>query len=147
MNNNYDDIINLPHYTSKKHPRMSIESRSAQFAPFSALTGYEDAVKETARTTSEKIEIDNEYKLVLNNKLEYLISLNDNEEKITFTFFVKDETKDGGKYIEKSGFIKKVDNIEGYILLKDKTKIKINDIIDISSKLLDKLEGDCNDFE
>ena len=58
MNKNYDDIINLPHFESKKHKRMSLEARSAQFAPFSALTGYEDIVKETARLTDKKIEIE-----------------------------------------------------------------------------------------
>ena len=55
--NNYDDIINMPHHVSKKHPKLSIEQRAAQFAPFAALTGYEDAVKETARFTEEKIEL------------------------------------------------------------------------------------------
>ena len=66
MNKNYEDIITLPHYESKKHPRMSLEARSAQFAPFSALTGYEDAVKETARLTDKKIEIDDGLKQILN---------------------------------------------------------------------------------
>lgn len=55
-NDNYEDIINLPHHVSTKHPRLSMEQRAAQFAPFAALTGYEDAVKETAKTVSEKIE-------------------------------------------------------------------------------------------
>ena len=61
----YDDIINLPHHVSKKHPQMSLYARSAQFAPFAALTGYEDAVKETARETSDRIEIDEEFKTIL----------------------------------------------------------------------------------
>ena len=54
----YKDIIDLPHHTSKTRPRMSIEARSAQFAPFSALTGYDEAVKEAGRRTNSKIEID-----------------------------------------------------------------------------------------
>ena len=58
----YDDIINLPHHVSKKHPQMSLYMRSAQFAPFAALTGYEDAVTETAREVKERIEIDEELK-------------------------------------------------------------------------------------
>ena len=71
MNDNgkYDDIINMPHHISKKHPQMSIEMRSAQFAPFAALTGYEDAVEETGRLTSERIDIDEELKVILNKKL------------------------------------------------------------------------------
>ena len=58
MNKNYDDIINLRHYEPKKHKRMSREARSAQFAPFAALTGYNDAIKETARLTTQRIELD-----------------------------------------------------------------------------------------
>ena len=68
MNKNYDDIINLPNHISLKHPRMSIGARSAQFAPFAALTGYEDAVKETERLTDKRIEIDDNLKQILNNK-------------------------------------------------------------------------------
>ena len=67
--NNYEDIINLPHHISKKHPQMSIWSRSAQFAPFAALTGYDDAVKETARLTDKRLEIDEGLKNILNNTL------------------------------------------------------------------------------
>ena len=72
MDKDYDDIINLPHYISKKHPQMSIEARSAQFAPFSALTGYDEAIKETARLTDKRIEIDDGLKIILNNKWIYV---------------------------------------------------------------------------
>lgn len=51
---NYDDIINMPHHISKKHPQMSLYARSAQFSPFAALTGYEDAVMETVRELTKK---------------------------------------------------------------------------------------------
>ena len=54
--NNYDDIINLPHHVSKKHPRMSLEARSAQFAPFAALTGYDEVIEETTRLSEQKVE-------------------------------------------------------------------------------------------
>ena len=75
MNKNYDDIINLTRWNPKKHPRMSMEARSAQFAPFAALTGYEDAVKETARLTDRRIEIDEGLKEVINNKLQYALEI------------------------------------------------------------------------
>ena len=65
----YNDIINLPHHVSEKHVRMTIEERSAQFAPFSALTGYDDVIKETARETNSRIEINEEQKTILNKKL------------------------------------------------------------------------------
>lgn len=140
MNKNYDDIINLPHFESKKHKRMSLEARSAQFAPFSALTGYEDIVKETARLTDKRIEIDDELKQKLNNKLQFILNNIDLNPEITFTYFVKDNQKSGGKYIEKTGIIKKIDNINGLIILKDKSKIKINDIINITSNLFQKID-------
>lgn len=50
----YDDIINLPHHISKKHPQMSIEARSAQFAPFAALVGYEDEIEEVVKMVNEE---------------------------------------------------------------------------------------------
>ena len=124
MNKNYDDIINLPHYVSKKRPQMSIEARSAQFAPFAALTGYDEQVKETARLTDGQKEI-------LNNKLLYILENINSKPEITFTYFVKDNKKTGGKYIDKTGIIRKIDMIEQYIQFNDKTKIEINDILSI----------------
>jgi len=135
MNKNYDDIINLPHYEPIKHKRMSKEARSAQFAPFAALTGYDDAVKETARLTNKRIELDEDEKQILNDKIRFILENNYLNPVVVFTFFISDNKKTGGKYIEKEGIIKKIDNINGYIILKDKTKIKINDIIEISSDL------------
>ena len=88
MDKNYDDIINLPHYVSKKHPQMSIEARSAQFAPFSALTGYDDAIKETARLTDKRIDIDDSLKSVLNNKLQYILENIKLNPEIIFTYFI-----------------------------------------------------------
>lgn len=132
---NYDDIINLPHYEPKNHPRMSKESRAAQFAPFQALTGYDSEVKEAARLTDKKIEIDEGLKLLLNDKLQIL---NDNikqNNEVTITYFVKDTKKDGGKYISVTGNIKKIDMVNELVILKDKSIIPINDIININSDL------------
>lgn len=135
MNKNYDDIINLPHYVSKKRPQMSIEARSAQFAPFAALTGYDEQVKETARLTDKKIELEDGQKEILNNKLLYILENINSKPEITFTYFVKDNKKTGGKYIDKTGIIRKIDMIEQYIQFNDKTKIEINDILSIESEL------------
>ena len=130
--NRYDDIINLPHHTSKTHKRMSVESRAAQFAPFAALTGYEDAVKETARLTDEEIIIDDGLKEKLNDKLQYLLSKIKTEPKATFTYFIKDKNKNGGKYKTITNKIKKIDLYNQYIILIDNTKIPINNIINIT---------------
>lgn len=124
--NEYEDIINLPHY-EPKHKRMSSYNRAAQFAPFAALTGYESAIKEKARLTTKEIEIDEDKKEEISNKLNNL----DKNMEFLITYFVADNKKAGGKYITKKSKIKKIDFIYKYIKLFDNEKIEINKIIDI----------------
>ena len=140
MNNSvkYDDIIKLSHHISKKHPQMSMEERAAQFAPFAALVGYEDAVEETARITTKRIELNEEEKNALDIKLQML-----NEQiriqiypNVTIMYFVPDLKKDGGKYIKISGMVKKIDEYKQLIILDDKTEISINEIISINGESL-----------
>ena len=132
---NYEDIINMPHHVSERHPQMSIEGRAAQFAPFAALTGYSDAVRETARLTEKRIEIDEGLKLKLNDKLQKIIKNINTNPKITFTYFVYDDKKEGGKYVNKTGCVKKIDIGKECIILTDKTKIPINEIINIIDEI------------
>lgn len=96
---NYEDIINLPHYEPKKHPRMSRYNRAAQFAPFAALTGYEEQVKEVARLTDKKIEIDDGLKEILSDKLNKINEVIKDNPKVEITYFVSDNKKNGGKYV------------------------------------------------
>ncbi len=124
----YDDIIELPHYEFKNHKRMSIESRSTQFAPFSALTGYEDEVKETARLTDKEIVLTNEQKLIINEKLTFI---KDKDINVKVIYFIKDKYKTGVKYFEKDGIIKKIDYIKKHIIFEDKFKLDMNCIIEI----------------
>lgn len=138
MNNNYEDIINLPHHTSKKHIRMSIEARSAQFAPFQALTGYNDSIKETERITDKQIELTEEEKQLINDKIKIIEE--NLQEEIEITYFERDDKKAGGRYITKKTRIKKINLVEKYLLLEDKTKIEINNIIDIKSDLFKNIE-------
>jgi len=134
--NNYDDIINLPHYESKTRKRMSLVARSAQFAPFAALTGYDDKVKETARLTEKKIDLtDEEYNLI-NSKLQIIKDHIKEQPEIVFTIFVKDKLKDGGKYEEIRGKVRRIDEINEFIILIDKSKIIFNDIVDISGDII-----------
>lgn len=129
MNNNYDDIIKLNRPISKKHKPMSMISRAAQFSAFAALTGYDKLIDETGRLTDERVEL-NEDKIVdINNLLVYLI--NNKTSEADFTYFVKDEKKNGGKYCEIRGFISKVDSDKQLIYLNNKEHIKIEDIVDI----------------
>lgn len=139
MNNNYNDIINLPHYEPKNHKRMSMESRSAQFAPFSALDGYDEEVKETARLTSKRIEIDEELKQDINNKLNIIKNNIKNKPLVTLTYFIYDNKKNGGEYKEITNYVKKIDVNDNIIVLIDNTKIPIKEIIDIKSNIFDNL--------
>lgn len=133
--NNYDDIINLEHHVSKTRTPMSLEARSAQFAPFSALTGYSDAIRETARLTDKKIELDEDSKTILDSKFQILENNININPEVTITYFVKDKNKSGGSYNTITGILKKIDIYNGLILLYDKTKISLNDIYDIESEL------------
>lgn len=130
----YDDIINMEHHVSNKHPHMSIHDRAAQFAPFAAITEHRDVVKEKARLTDKRIEIDEELKKELDRKLQILQKNIDEKYKISFIYFIPDLKKEGGRYITVTGIIKRIDEYEDIIVLEDKTKIPIKEIIDINSE-------------
>lgn len=133
--NNYDDIIDLDYQISTKHRRMSIESRAAQFAPFAALTGYNEAIKESSRLTDKKIEISDELK----NILDYKLSLINKNDLVIITYFVKDNKKSGGEYKTIKNKIKKIDKIKKMIILNDNIKINIEDVISIKiNDIIDK---------
>ncbi len=130
--NKYKDIINLPHHVSKNHPRMSLNNRSAQFAPFSALTGYSEKIKETARITDKKIELDEGLKTVINNRLQIIKENIKSVPQVTITYFIKDQRKSGGSYKTIITNIKKIDEVNKIFILTNNEKIQIDDIINIS---------------
>ena len=133
----YEDIINLPHHVSTKHPHMSLYERSAQFAPFACLTGHGDAIQETGRLTSARIELDEEEKETLDRKFEIIRENIKNNIQVKITYFIPDKRKDGGKYVEKVGNIRKIDDYKQLIIIGD-CEIPINEIVDISSEILNK---------
>ena len=135
MMDKYKDIINLPHHVSQNHKPMDKINRAAQFAPFAALVGYEEAIKEKGRAVDKKIIVTNEEKEKISNILSY-INLNiKNEIKVSITYFIKDKVKDGGSYNIKEGIIRRIDEVNKEVIFKDKTKIKINDIYEINGEL------------
>ena len=129
--NKYDDIINLPHYEPKYHPRMSKYKRSAQFAPFAALVGYDEQVQECSRLTDKRLKIDDELKEKINYKLNKINELIKNNPVVEITYFIPDVKKDGGKYITEKGNVKRIDYINRFIKLTDNKKIILDDVIDI----------------
>lgn len=128
MSTSYDDMINLPHHTSAKHPRMPLIDRAAQFSPFQALAGYSEAIQETERLTQEKAELTEEEQNLLDQKLRQLTS---NAEEAAFTYFQPDEKKGGGAYITAVGSIHSIDYIGRTVVLSDKTAIPIENILTI----------------
>ncbi|MCQ2479593.1 MAG: YolD-like family protein [Clostridia bacterium] len=130
----YDDIINLPHHISSERPQMSNYARAAQFAPFAALTGYDDEIKETARLTDCKAEIDEYVKQELNRKLLQIKEKIGENPQVELTYYVPDQWKSGGKYITKKFRIKKIDELQRIIICEGETEIPIDDIYEINGE-------------
>ena len=129
---NYDDIIDIVYPFRLKHSRMSIYQRSSQFAPFAALKGHNDLINETARLTDQKRELDDNFKEILNEKLSIINNNIKTHPKVSITYFVKDNKKTGGKYTNVISKVKRIDLYSKEIILLDKIKIKIDDIVDVS---------------
>ena len=120
----YDDIIRLPHHVSEKHPQMPLSDRAAQFSPFAALTGYEAAVDETARLTDEKIQLSEDRIAAINGLLAALQP----GDAVSAVYFVPDRRKPGGAYLTVTGTVKRIDGVQGALLLTDGTSIPFEDI-------------------
>lgn len=135
----YDDIINLPHHVSATRPHMAAIDRAAQFAPFAALTGYEGAVKETARLTDERIELDEYAQGALSDRLQIITDRMKEHPKIAITYFQPDAKKKGGAYIIAAGTVKKIDEYERVIVMTDATVIPIDEIISIEGQIFESM--------
>ena len=135
----YADIINQSRPISPKHPPMSMLNRAAQFSPFAALTGYDAAVKETARLTDEKIVLDEYAKSMLSDRLQIIAEHIDDLPEVTFKYFVPDKKKSGGAYVGVTGMVKEIDEFERIVVLADGTKIPILEIYEIESGLFTEL--------
>ena len=132
--NNYDDIINLDRPVSKR-PSSSMESRASQFAPFAALVGYDSEIKETARLTDKQIVLDDSQKEIISDKLNYLNEHLNDQNEITITYFIKDQKKSGGKYLQKTGIIKRIDLVKKNVKFTDNSIISMKDIINIKGNI------------
>lgn len=125
----YDDIIDLPHHVSLRHPQMSMIDRAAQFSAFKALTGLEDELSETARVTDSRIELSEEELERLNEK--FMRICQKERPNVKVTYFVPDLLKDGGRYETITGTVKLVDPYERLLIFTDKKTVKIGNIMDI----------------
>lgn len=144
----YDDIIGRTHPTSKVHPRMSLQARAAQFSPFAALTGFDEAVREVERTTEERIELDEYERAELDYRLHRLQMAGENRPVVEITYFVSDPLKSGGSYVTERGVIRNIDSYRRTIHLlrlsksqEETVEIPIGDITRIESRLFNR--EDC----
>ena len=131
----YEDIVNLPPHISKKHPQPSMMDRAARFAPFAAITGYEEMVLEEARVTEERIDLDEGTLSLLNEKLNMIQEFLDEEPEVTITYFEPDKKKSGGAYVSITGVVKRIDEYEHFVIMTDGKKIRIEDIYAMGSDL------------
>lgn len=131
MNKKYKEIIHLPHKQSSTRPHMAVADRAAQFAPFAALVGYDDAVRETARLTESRRELSDGALEQLNAKLNYIQEHLDEQPKVSITYFQPDSKKSGGAYLTCTGIVKRVDDYEHTVLMQDGREIFIDDITEI----------------
>lgn len=127
----YGDIIHLPHHVSSVHPHMPVSDRAAQFAPFAALTGYGEVIKETARQTDERPDLSEDEKQELNYKIQLACALPGEKPEIVLTYFVQDEKKSGGAYHTARGKIRRIDPDAGQIILEDGLRIRLDCVVDI----------------
>lgn len=128
----YDDIIDLPHHVSATRPHMELSDRAAQFSPFAALTGYESAVREAARLTDQRVELDENAREALDKKLAVLEGQLAERPRVTVTYFVPDERKEGGSYVTVSGRVKRIRGDEGTLVFEDGRRVGVGDIVDMS---------------
>lgn len=135
----YEDIIDLPPHISEKHPQPTMLERAARFAPFAAITGYEEMVLEEARVTQAKTELDENTLAILNEKLNLLRDALPLDQQVRITYFEPDLKKAGGTYKKINGVMKRIEDLERFVLMTDGRKIPIDDISEIESEIFDSI--------
>lgn len=138
----YDDIINLPHHVSARHPQMSLADRAAQFSPFAALTGHNAAIRETARLTEEFAELDEGRKAEMDEQLQLIKENQSQKPEIEVTYFQPDLTKNGGAYMTFRGRVKRVDEYNRRIIFTDGTALPMETLFSIGGELFREGIGD-----
>ena len=143
----YEDMLYLKRPVSRNHPPMDLKDRAAQFSPFAALTGYDDAVKETARQTEQRRELDEYEKAALDEQLRELEAQLQNLEngknqaapRVTVTCFIPDEYKAGGAYRTFTAAVKKINHDRRGIILQNGTQegecVLLDDILKLDIHL------------
>ena len=124
---NYDDIISLKRPISKKHQTMSIYNRAGQFSPFAALTNYSDIIAEEGRLTKSQIDLNEDQIVEIDRVLQF--AKNNLNTKVNIIYFVKDNKKEGGDYLNIEDNISKINEDSRLIYFKNGNIISIDDIV------------------
>ena len=135
MKTPYDDIIRLPHHVSKNRPQMSMHDRAAQFAPFAALTGYEDVVDEVGRLTESRFELDEQEIAELNRRLVEIASRLKDRPEVTVEYFVPDDRKAGGAFVSVTGRVRHISVPERTLVMEDGTEIPLDEVVSLIGEL------------
>ena len=133
----YADIINLPYHGSKRNKKMSNIDRAAQFSPFAALTGHSEAVKETERLTEDFIELDENMKAVLDERINILKQAFSLKPEVKIVYYLPDQRKDGGSYEEIRGVVKKLSEFKRLIVMEDGTEIPFDHVSEIDGEIFE----------
>lgn len=132
-------ILSIFRIMYQKHPQMPIADRAAQFAPFAALTGYGEQIKETARTTEEFHQVSGREKEELDQKLQILLQTQYKHSLISTYYFTPDARKQGGHYEKKTEYVKRIDPVKEYIIMKDDTIIRFHYIKELQGEIFNKV--------
>ena len=124
----YNSIMGLPHHVSAKHRHMSMTERAAQFSPFAALNGYEDAVSEMARLTDGRPDLDEYERDAIDRKLREIME-SDGDLPVTLTYFRPDAKKSGGAYLTLSGKVSDIDEVRRVVIMESGARIPVTDIL------------------
>lgn len=134
MKGMYDDMLYLPHHEPVRHQRMGMRERAAQFSPFAALTGYDDAITETARETDERPEMSDDTAERISEVLGLISENAGLMPCAVITYFIRDERKEGGRIQRHEGKVRRVDPVLGQVTFYDGAVIDYADIIDAEIK-------------
>lgn len=145
VDSRYEDMLDLPHHVSLTHPQMLLGDRAAQFAPFAALTGHEAAIRETARITGGRKELDENAKARLDQKLEILKKQGG---EVSLLYFQPDEKKEGGTYVTAAGNVKRIDTNRRVLVMGDGAEISVDEIAEMEGTVFDSMgEGDYTESD
>ena len=132
MKDLYEDIINLPHHVSKTRPQMSMLDRAAQFSPFAALAGHDAAIRETARLTETRVELDENELAELDSRMQWIEEHLEEEILVKITYFQPDSRKSGGSYAEVIDRVQRIDRSRGMIWMRDGSTVLMREVVDIT---------------